>query len=240
MSRLVKLLSVFTALFCTSFSIWADGFGIDATRVIYPASAGSTSITVRNTNETGPYLVKVAVSNSQDVINAAPFNVTPPLFRLEPKSINQLRIAFYGAPLPLDRESVFYLHASAIPAGKVNNMFDENKIKAQLSFGVGNIIKVFYRPDGLAGTSGSAQKGLNFVRVSDELTVKNPSPYYVSLASLTINGKKQALDSPSSRMIAPFGSNKWKIDAMKSTRDIVEWRTINDVGGVDAFKMVLP
>ncbi|MNZ91986.1 putative fimbrial chaperone protein ElfD precursor [compost metagenome] len=140
---------------------WSAGFGINATRLIYPEGASSINVAVRNTLNHEPYLVQTAISGKQDAQTAAPFTVTPPLFRLEPQSTNQLRIAFTGQPLPDDRESVFYLHATAIPASTQRDPAQQrNDVQAQLRFGVGNIIKLFYRPASLSGSSAAAQKEL--------------------------------------------------------------------------------
>ena len=44
----------------------ANGFGINATRLIYPANAESISVSLRNTMQTLPYLVQSRVSRSSD------------------------------------------------------------------------------------------------------------------------------------------------------------------------------
>lgn len=221
--------------------VWADGFGINATRLIYPEKAASISVAVRNTQSSTPYLVQAAVSGTQDTRTPAPFTVTPPLFRLEPQSINQLRIARNLASLPTDRESIFYLHATAIPASATSTASqNEGGIQGSTRFGVGNIIKLFYRPADLKGSSADAQRGLRFARVQGGLMVTNPSPYFVNLASLKANGVKLALDTPTALMLAPRGSNTWPLKTPLAAHTGVEWQTINDTGGTDAFSTSVP
>ncbi|HHQ6628230.1 molecular chaperone [Serratia fonticola] len=241
MTRCIPLFSLLLALLAAPLASWSAGFGINATRLIYPEGAGSINVAVRNTLSHGPYLVQTAISGKQDAQSAAPFTVTPPLFRLEPQSTNQLRIAFTGQPLPGDRESVFYFHATAIPTSKqMDPTRQQDSIQAQLRFGVGSIIKLFYRPAALSGSSAAAQQGLQFTRVASGLKVSNPSPYFVSLAALTVAGEKLALDTPASLMLTPFGNHTWPVKTPLSTGAQIQWQTINDAGGTDAFSATLP
>lgn len=238
MKRLNLLLSIMMALLCCPPTVLADGFGINATRLIYTQDAGSIAVTLRNTQPAQPYLVQVNVSRTQSGRDATPFMVTPPIFRLEPNSVNQVRIAGNGSTLPKDRESVFYFQAMAVPAATAPTANQQNaNVHAAVQFGVGNIIKLFYRPANLPATSGSAQKNLHFTRISSGLRVNNPSPYFVSLASITFGGQALKLDTSAELMIAPFGSHTYPATAQRGT---VAWQTINDQGGVDAFKHVLP
>lgn len=241
MTRFIPLFTLLMTLLGTPLAGWAAGFGINATRLIYPEGVSSIDVAVRNTLSHEPYLVQATISGKQDAQTAAPFTVTPPLFRLEPQSVNQLRIAFTGATLPSDRESVFYFHATAIPTSTQTDPAQQrNDVQAQLRFGVGNIIKLFYRPASLTGSSATAQKGLQFLRVAGGVKVSNPSPYFVSLAELTVNGQKLPLDTPGSSMLVPFGNHIWSVKTPLATGNKVQWQTINDTGGTDAFSVTLP
>lgn len=218
----------------------AEGFGINATRLVYPEKASSISVTLRNTQPRTPYLVQVKVSSQQDKQAPAPFAITPPLFRLEPQSVNQVRIAFTGTPLPRDRESVFYFHATAIPAGNSTDTSGETGVRGVVRFGVGSVIKLFYRPTSLQGSSAAAQKELVFTRTSGGLKVTNPSAFYVNLASMNAGGQKLPLDSPTALMLAPSGTHTWSVKPALPAGSKIAWRTINDTGGIDEFSSTLP
>lgn len=215
---------------------FAEGFGINATRLIYPENEKSISVTLRNTMKDKPYLVQVSTSAEQDKMVSAPFLITPPLFRLEPESVNQVRIAILGKNLPKDRESVFYFIATAIP-GSLNKKSEQqnDNINAMVQFGIGNIIKIFYRPDNLNLSSDQAQKNITFTRVSNGVRASNNSPYYVSLSSLSFSGKKILLDKLNKKMIAPFSHYIYETPVIKGS---VSWDTINDAGGVDEHKSI--
>ena len=240
MVRLRNLLPfIFGALLSSPLSTMAEGFGIDVTRLIYPQGAASIAVSVRNTQTTQPYLVQATISPKADQRQGkSPFSLTPPLFRLEPSSTHQIRIHGNTSSLPVDRESVFYFHATAIPASKgVDNQQPVTGVKGNVQFGVGNIIKLFYRPSGLTSSSVDAQKGLRISRNGQGLLVENPSPYFVSLASLSVAGQDVKLNTPDALMIAPFGSHTYPVSV---TRGVVSWKTITDQGGRNAFTYTLP
>ncbi|WP_156293930.1 fimbrial biogenesis chaperone [Serratia oryzae] len=233
MSRIFPLFSILFAGFPLLAVAQTGGFGINATRLIYPQGADSISVTVRNTMATQPYLVQARISGSQDGAQPAPFQTRPPLFRLEPNSVNQVRIVAQGATLPTDRESVFYFHASAIPAStapQANNQ--QAGVHGAAQFGVGNIIKMFYRPNNLPSSSLAAQQNLQFSRAKGGIQVSNNSPYFVSFAEISIGGQVLKLDTPAALMLAPFSSHTYPTS---KTQGAVQWKTINDEGGISAF-----
>lgn len=241
MTRYISMFLLVILLSPISLSSRGAGFGINSTRLIYPEGANSIHVTVRNTLNDVPYLVQALISSKQDVHTSAPFALTPPLFRLEPQSTNQLNITFTGAALPDDRESIFYFHATAIPTSKqLNSAEMSNDIGAQLRFGVGSIIKLFYRPANLSCTSAEAQGGLQFSRVTEGIKVSNPSPYFVNLVSLKVGEQKLAMDTPAAMMLAPFDSHTWSIKTRLAGDHPVQWQTINDTGGIDVFNATLP
>jgi len=238
MLRMFPVFSSLAFLLTCPTLVWADGFGINATRLIYLQDANSISVTVRNTMKAVPYLVQARVTASVDGQGTAPFQVRPPLFRMEPDSTNQIRVVAQGANLPADRESVFYFQATAIPASTAPRRdTPQNDVNGMARFGVGNTIKLFYRPSGLPSTSQAAQRGLQFSRVKEGLAVRNSSPYYVSFATVTVGGQKLKLETPADLMLAPFASHIFSTSAVSGP---VRWQTINDEGGVDAFTQDLP
>lgn len=218
--------------------VQAGGFGISATRLIYPQGASSVSLTLRNTQPDSPYLVHTTVSPFIHGKGAAPFLVSPPLFRLEPHSSNQIRISANGATLPGDRESVFYINARAIPssvAGIGENQ--EQKVGGEVKLGVANVIKLFYRPSGLVPSVANAHKDLQITPVKEGLQVKNSSPYFINFAGITFAGEALSLARLDASMIAPFSHH---IFPTKVKQGEVRWRVINDLGGIDAFTTIVP
>lgn len=236
MKKKISLLAIVYSLVFFSTTASSAGFGINATRLIYPEKERSISVTVRNTQAIAPYLVQVKISGEQNSITDAPFTVTPPLFRLEPQSVNQLRIAFSGSAVKNDQESVFYLHATAIPASSSPTESKEfNGVQGNIRFGVGSIIKIFYRPNNIQGDPRSAQKDLKFETDNGKLKVINTSPYYISLANLVIGDEKMTLNTLDEMMLAPNGGHIWTTKKNVKPGMLVKWDTIDDTGGINAF-----
>lgn len=239
MSRLFLVTAALATSLTLPLTVGAEGFGINATRLIYPQGERSITATVRNTLSTQPYLVQASVSAARE--GGAPsalFTVTPPLFRLEPNSTNHIRIAGNTGSLPTDRESVFYFHTRAIPGSQAPVKGKPAAgVSGNVQLGVGNTIKLFYRPSGLSTTAAQAQKGLQFTPTDRGLRVSNPSPYFVSLAGISVAGHPLKLDTPGALMLSPFGEYTYPT-ALKAGS--VQWKTINDLGGIDAFTHSLP
>jgi chaperone protein EcpD len=88
------------------------------TRVIYPEK--EREVTLKLTNEgTSPALVQAWVddgnANATPDEAKSPFTLVPPLFRLDPKKGQTLRIIYLREPLPSDRESLFWLNVLEVP-----------------------------------------------------------------------------------------------------------------------------
>ncbi len=92
---------------------------IMGTRVVYPATQKSISIRLNNDNES-PALVQSWLDDGDAAAPPesvhVPFIITPPIFRMDSKSGQTVRIVYTGESLPKDRESLFYLNVLDIPA----------------------------------------------------------------------------------------------------------------------------
>lgn len=216
---MMKCLShiVLAAVMVSSASASA-GVVMGGTRIVYPENKKEVAFSVSNKEGIKPYLIQSWVEGDlQNNRNSAPFIVTPPLFRLDPDQTNMLRIQYTGAPLPNDRESVFWLDIKAI-APKPKDGDNELQVNIKSKF------KIFYRPEHLAGDPATAWEKLTFARSGKGIKASNPTPYYVSFYSLKVGGKEIA--DPG--MIAPGQSREWPVAASGS----VTWSAINDFGGI--------
>ena len=219
--------------FITTGSVLADGFGINVTRVIFKGNSTNSTVTVRNTSSNEIYIVQARMSKTVDGFESTPFAITPPIFRLDPESTNSLRIQIGSRDtLPQDRESVFYLNARAIPASVQKGLGnDADRISGTAQFGIGSIIKLFYRPMGLPGSADSAQRSLTFRVGADGIRVKNNSAFHVSFASLTLGGES-LLKRNTPAMLAPYSEYVY---AAGNRHGKVVWSTINDFGGINEY-----
>lgn len=207
------------AFMLASFTAQA-GIVIGGTRVIYNGDKKETSAAIRDPDKSGVWLVQSWVDNGERG-GKAPFIVTPPLFRINPGEENILRIVRTGGNLPEDRESVFWLNVKSIPA--TDDSAPHNNV---LQVVVKSRLKLFYRPAGLEGQPETAYHQLSVARRGNRLTISNPTPYYVTLFTLKVDGQ----EIKDADMVPPMGSVSFALPT--ATASSVTWQAISDYGGV--------
>ncbi|WP_297199975.1 molecular chaperone [uncultured Pluralibacter sp.] len=199
------------------------------TRIIYPAQAREKSVQLRNT-DARPYLVQIEVENDKSNVLTQgddAFTAVPQIFRMEPNAGQAVRLMYTGRALPQDRESLFYMSFSQLPA--VNAAEQNNN---QLILAITSRVKIFYRPQGLTDTPEKMAQGMMFSLNGSRITVNNPSPLYASVrrASVFINGREIVLAD--SEMVAPKSSVQWRpsapIRSLKGAR--LRLIVVNDYG----------
>lgn len=203
------------------------GLMVGGTRFIFnEKNENGLSVLVRNTEDT-QFLIQSKVlpdntpgnqkNNGEASKISTPFVATPPLLQLRGKKENYIRILRTDGILPSDRESLFQLSVASIPSG----MPDDSDVQVALR----SRYKLIYRPSGLKGDSNQAYQQLRWQRHGALVTVENPTPYYVTLFQMVINGKLQ----PAKGVVAPFGSRteSW---CPKSGGCSLKWQSLGDMG----------
>ncbi|KAA8995402.1 fimbria/pilus periplasmic chaperone [Affinibrenneria salicis] len=211
-----------SVLATVSLAARAGGVALGATRVIYSAGATQTSLAVTNTDTKNPFLIQSWVEDANGE-KSANFVVTPPLFVAKPSGENILRIMYVGAPLPTDRESVYWMNVKAIPSVDRNAIQDKNV----LQLAVLSRIKLFVRPVGLPQSPADAPTQLRFHRQGDSLTINNPTPYFVTLVNFNMGTRKLP-----NTMVPPKGNVSVSLPA--DARGEVIFQSINDYGANSA------
>lgn len=199
------------------------GVGLNQTRIIIEGDKNSAAITARNTENT-PFLVANFVTEklNKNPVDNGYFVITPQVFKLESNSSNTIKIQAIPNNFPADRESMYYFHSRNIPA---TNGKDGMKI------GLENIVKIFYRPAGLAGNVQASYDTLTIIPDSNGINIKNPSPYFINLHTLRVNGKLVKLTNDNN-IIRPYS------EVLYTTTDksgLIKWSVINDLGGINEF-----
>lgn len=204
----------------TTCSAYA-GTQIGATRVIYSEGKKETSVSITN-KDSSPYLIKSWIENAD--ISGTHFMVTPPLFRMDGQQKNVIRIFKANNTLPTDRESLFFLNITSIPAS--NGDDDRNT----LQIAVRTKMKLIYRPKALMDNiPESFSEKLIWTVSGNSITGKNTSPYYINLAQITLNGK--VIPMAEKNYLPPMSSTTYKLPANNSKSGVLEWSVINDHGG---------
>lgn len=205
---------------------------LSTTRVIFNSADKEATVQIRNPDSV-PKLVQswidIGDKNALPDLVDAPFQLLPPVFRINQGKGQALRILALPNELPGDRESVFWLNVLEVPP-KPDDAEGENYVQ----FALRNRIKVFYRPSGLQGRASSAGEYLEWRVLGDSLIVNNPTPYHVSLnaaKALKTNGEKGTdllVD-----MVPPFSKQPIKIEGIAiSTGHKIEYSYIDDLGAV--------
>lgn len=210
------------AMIVTSTVANAEGIQLGRTRVIYDASKKEASLPLVNSEKELPWLIQSWVMNADNKTRAQ-FIITPPLFRLDPKSEQTLRIMKSDNITKTNVESLYYLVVRMIPASDRQN--EQSNV---LNIIYKTQIKLFYRPVGLQGRVDDACKNLHFSRAEQQLKIENASNFYTVFSSLNVSNSKVMAD-----LVAPQSSITLPLSA-RSANPSVSWRCINDYGGETA------
>lgn len=213
------------------------------TRIIYPENAKYVNLQFRSPDEV-PSIMEVWTSTLNTTAQTAkeanaPFIATPQVFRIDPNQGQTVKLTYTGADLPVDRESVFYLHFLQVPAMKKGNQ-QANKLVITYR----STVKVFYRPAELKGSSDEVISQLNVdgSRLSSgKLTIHNPTEYHISLDSFAIKNGNQTVAAASGSdmpMIAPFSKQDITVKPLRHASSI-HINIINDLGGVSSTQIKL-
>ncbi|HEJ7175207.1 TPA: fimbria/pilus periplasmic chaperone, partial [Serratia marcescens] len=164
-------------VFCTPHA--EAGVALGATRVIYPAEQKQVTLGVSNNNDKDTFLIQSWVEND-DGQKEGRFVITPPLFLMQGKKENTLRIIdATNNALPKDRESLFWVNVKAIPS------LDKAKQKENtLQLAITSRIKLLYRPQNLSMAPDQAPGKLTFKRDANTLVLNNPTPYFLTVTEL--------------------------------------------------------
>lgn len=220
------------AALCVTSMAASASVVISGTRVIYPADAKEVTVKLTNVGSS-PVLIQSWIDNGDTNAKpesiSVPFILTPPINRVEPSKGQTLRLSYTGASLPTNKESVFWLNVLEIPAKTAAKQGDENYL--QMAFR--SRIKLFYRPAGLTGNANDAAKALTWSSNAGGVLATNPTPYYVSLVTVKVNGKEVEGD-----MVAPGENKKFALPAA-SAGNKVSFEFVNDYGAVNNAENVI-
>jgi len=227
----IRAMTWMTALLAGALALPASAaVTLQGTRIVHDAGKGR-DVTVKATNSGDqPAMVQVWIDDGDS--HARPENVRTP-FRLTPADPRLLqahqgqayRVTYAPrpseAPLPTDRESVFYFNLLDIPP-KPTDAAGKNL----LQFAVRTRVKLFHRPAGLPGNARDAAGQLQWRAQGGALQVSNPSAYHVTLSTLTLpDGRTVETD-----MIAPGAEVRLPLPSGAAMPSSVTFQWLDDYG----------
>ncbi|HCR3983774.1 TPA: molecular chaperone [Kluyvera ascorbata] len=175
----------------------------DRTRVIFNGDNKAASLKLTNASKDLPYLAYSWIEDEKGNKSDAFFAALPPMQRLEPGAMTQVRIIKQSgvSTLPTDRESLFYYNVREIPPAP-----DTAENHAVVQVAMQSKIKMFWRPASLKKKPGDQKEHAMTFRLNGKtLEVQNPTPYYITLAYFgkDLRGVTAGFKTT---MLPPFGS----------------------------------
>ncbi|MBN8923161.1 MAG: molecular chaperone EcpD [Rhodanobacter sp. 68-29] len=243
MRRLIGTACAVMATLCLCTAAAHANVVIGNTRVVFPAQPGEVTVRLSNKGD-HPALVEAWIDRGNPESTpdnaSAPFLITPPLFRMEPLKDQNLRIIYTAGsqPLPTDRESVFWLNVLEVPP-KPND--PQSAGRNYLQFAIRSRLKLFYRPANLPGDPTKAPDHLVFALHGTTLDVRNPTPYYVTIGSISFAADGKPLDGVDG-MVAPLGELHLPLKGLAkapAAGAAITFVTINDYGAADTHTSVV-
>ncbi|EHK0944926.1 fimbria/pilus periplasmic chaperone [Citrobacter farmeri] len=204
------------------------GILIGGTRFVYDEGLNSITVDVKNHSDS-VFLINTTILSGGTWSGAealpkfpSAFAALPPLFSLQSQRENKIRLVQTNDKLPADRESLFTLQIAAIPSRQKGGS-DTNNVQMATRFN----LKLFYRPKGLAGDSTQAYRNLQWQRNGTGLAIINPSPYFVTIFKLQVNGKSIS----DAGLVPPFSKRQVDWCQPRSACQL-QWQTIDDFGRI--------
>lgn len=222
--KIINIKSIF--LICLLPSTLLAGIQITGTRIIFPGNKKEVSVSFQNSGQR-PVLIQSWVEKNYKTTTEeiVPFLVTPPLLRIESNHNGILRILRTDNSFPEDRESLFWFNLQEIP--------EVSKEENTLQLAVISRLKLFVRPAKLDTPTSEVYAKLNWkIEQLDHrliLQVINPTPYFITLASLKIN---ETINLSPTEMVPPFGKTSYSLNEKLSANQInrISYQVINDFG----------
>lgn len=207
---------------------------LHGTRVIYPSDAREVTLQLSN-NGSKPALVQAWIDEgdpkSTPDQSKVPFMITPPISRVEAEKSQSLRITALPNASKLDQkqETLLWLNVLDIPPRPTSNS-TETTPDNFLQLAIRSRIKFFYRPASIKTDVNLATEKLQWTKVGQNLVIKNPTPFHITLTSIfQINGDKKLDLLPEGLMLKPFSEDQVQLKTTNIEK--MSFINVNDYGG---------
>jgi len=170
-------------LLCSSLSVSA-AVQLSSSRIIFKQEQKEATLSLKNTSSNKSFLIQAWMSDQENnKLTSSPFLLTPPLFKMAQNSSANIRIINSGRQnFSQDKETLFRLNLLSIPS-------QTDAEGAKLVVNNQSIIKFIYRPASLSDHDAAlAYQKLQIKSDGKYLTLTNPTPYYVNIGQISLNG----------------------------------------------------
>lgn len=223
-------------IFCFIFSMhsFANNIIVNGTRFIYPGNEKEITVQLNNTADrpaiAQAWLDTGDASETPDTIKT-PFQITPPISRVEAKGGQTLRIKLMDkGSIPQDRESLWWLNILDIPPVAKGKEGDNQNV---LQLAIRSRFKFFYRPTGL-GSRELAPEQLVIKSSGKNIIIDNPTPYYITVTKISTDGKSGLNEK--TVLLEPKSQTTVELKKGVSSGSNIVINNINDYGSDIAVK----
>lgn len=221
------------ALLSALLLLWGQvahaAINVDRTRIIMDSKVKSLSVELSNESTTLPYLAQTWVGDAQGK-RSNQILALPPLQRIDAGQKSQVRIMQVRGSgidhLPQDRETLFYFNVKEIPPKP------EETGSNILQLALQSRLKLFYRPASIAKPFGdTSERQLIVLRNGEHVTLKNPTPYYISVIWMGRTAAQSLKGFSQDTMVSPYSALPLKAVFPAGT-DSLYVGYIDDYGGM--------
>lgn len=213
---------------------FANNIIVNGTRFIYPGNEKEITVQLNNTADrpaiAQAWLDTGDASETPDTIKT-PFQITPPISRVEAKGGQTLRIKLMDkGSIPQDRESLWWLNILDIPPVAKGKEADNQNV---LQLAIRSRFKFFYRPTGL-GSRELAPEQLVIKSSGKNIIIDNPTPYYITVTKISTDGKSGLNEK--TVLLEPKSQTTVELKKVVSSGSNIVINNINDYGSDIAVK----
>lgn len=205
-----------------------------STRIIFPSNKIEKNYQIKNQGSL-PIMIQAWVDQHTEgsfpETANGPFVVIPPMFRLEPGSLQSLRIIYNRKKLPENQETLFWLNLYEIPS-KPKNIPEEYSV---LTVTVKTQIKLLFRPEKIGMPNDIITK-LRFAFHTQAgkvyLRITNPTPFYITIKQLDLIAEQNIMLSQS-LFIEPNSTQNVEVEhfsQLKKGKITIRFIIIDDEG----------
>jgi len=208
------------------------GIVLSATRVIYPEQDKEATLSVHNNNKS-EILLQSWIETAEEGEEGSSFAIVPPLTRVSGGGRQTVRVIHSGAPMPVDRESMFWLNIQEIPQVAEH--------ESALQIGIRQRIKLFYRPRALKSDPVEAPSQLRWnLQEQGKLHVVNPGPYHVTLVNIEVSDRAANATKEKNVMLSPGQAAHFALQGVaKDGAALLKFSSINDHGALVPYQVNL-
>ena len=205
-------------------------FALNNTRYIYDDQQQNISFQVTNESN-AVYRGQVWIGNGDHNPNNVYFIAAPAFFQLPAGKTQIVRLINVNHSLPQNKESLFFLNVQEIPQAIEGN-------KNALQIAMDTRVKLIYRPQTLQANRTNAEQKMQVIDVAGKAALKNPTPYFFAVLSVSNNGKPVTLTSKEDQDLGQFKPDSTiTLNISYSSVKDFSFKAINDYGNTITYRI---